>query len=147
MRVRDLRGLLRDLERIFGVSGAKTQQDAVANVADALPHDRGQEQDLAVYLKKVEEELADDAAPPSAKYVRRLREAGLAEDAFLAALNSIEADKRIKKADLLAIAQAYTGSADRKASVRSLLKQMRAHFYTKLYERDANELAKRAKPV
>jgi len=119
MRVRDLRGLLRDLERIFGVSGAKTQQDAVANVADALPHDRGQEQDLAVYLKKVEEELADDAAPPSAKYVRRLREAGLAEDAFLAALNSIEADKRIKKADLLAIAQAPRAAIMRRIDCRA----------------------------
>jgi hypothetical protein len=71
MRVRDLRGLLRDLERIFGVSGAKTQQDAVANVADALPHDRGQEQDLAVYLKKVEEELADDAASMCVDFERQ----------------------------------------------------------------------------
>jgi hypothetical protein len=147
MRVRDLRAVLQGLERIFAVAGAKTQRAAVGNVADALPRGRDQEQDLTHYLKRVEEEIAGNAASPSEKYLRQLREAGLAEHDFLAVLNSIEADKSLKKADLLAIAEGYAGSVGRKASVKNLLKHISTRFYTKLYERDANELAKRATPV
>jgi len=147
MRVRDLRAVLEDLGRIFGASGARKQHVAITQVAEALPAAKGSDQDIGLYLTTLEEELADDFAPASVKYLRKLKEAGLVEQAFLATLNLIETDRQIKKVDLLAIAEGYTGSSDRKASAKKLLSHIKGHFYKRLYERDANELAKRATPV
>lgn len=140
MRVRDLRQILQGIERVFKVSGAKSQHAKISKVAAALEqHDH---RDLGTYLKAVETELDS-----SAGYTRRLLEAGLREAAFKMVFGALEGDRQIKKADLVRIAEGYTGSADRKAAAKKLLKHIRTHFYTKLYERDANELAKRATPV
>jgi hypothetical protein len=79
--------------------------------------------------------------------VRRLKDAGLTEQKFVAVFASLEADRKIKKPELIKIAEGYTGSADLRANAKKLLKHIKTHFYAKLCERDANELAKRATPV
>lgn len=136
MRVRDLRKIVQDIARVFEVSGATKQYAAISKVGDALqPHDGW---DLDAYLDGVEGQLS---------YVRRLKSAGLTEHKFVAVFASLEADKRIKKPELIKIAEGYTGSADHRANAKKLLKHIKTHFYAKLYERDANELAKRATPV
>jgi hypothetical protein len=145
MRVGDLRTILKDLERLFGISGARSQETAVARVADALPSD--QDHDLHSYLKTVQQEIAEDAKSAAERYVLGLQQAGLDEKAFASIFSALEIDKKVKRAELLKIAEDYTGSVDRKAPAKKLLKHIKAHFYTKLYERDANELAKRATPV
>lgn len=77
MRVRDLRQIIRGIERVFKASGAKSQQVKFSNVAAAL--ERHDNSDLGAYLRALETEL--DA---SASYVLRLQEAGLSEAAFKA---------------------------------------------------------------
>jgi hypothetical protein len=136
MRVRDLRKIVQDIARVFEVSGATKQYTAISKVEAALqPHDG---QYLDTYLDGVEGQLS---------YLRRLKDAGLAEHKFTAVFASLEADKKLKKPELIKIAEGYTGSADRKANAKKLLKHIKTHFYAMLYERDANELAKRATPV
>jgi hypothetical protein len=136
MRVRDLRKIVQDIARVFEVAGATKQHAAISKVVAALqPHDG---RALDAYLDAVEGQLS---------YARRLKDAGLTERKFIAVFTSLEADKKIKKPELIKIAEEYTGSADHTATAKKLLKHIKTHFYAKLYERDANELAKRATPV
>src|SRR5262245_47583340 len=101
MRVRDLCRILRDIERIFAVSGARSQKSAISELAGVLEQ-RG-EQGLDKCLKGVEEELTRNERSLSASYIHRLEDAGLAEDAFRATMTMLETDQRIRKADLVRI--------------------------------------------
>jgi hypothetical protein len=145
MRVRDLRSVLRDIQRVFKVSGAKTQETAFAKLSETLRVQDGR--DLATCLKAIEDKIEGASLPQAAMYLRRLDEIGFDENAFIALLARLEKDRTLGKSDLITIVERYTGSADRRGTIKKLIKQLRAHFYAKLYERDANELAKRATPV
>jgi hypothetical protein len=145
MRVRDLRTILRDIQRVFKASGAKTQEAAFSKLSATLQsHDN---RDLDACLKAVEDEIQAASLPPSTPYLRRLDEIGLDERAFKDLIEDLESDRSLAKTDLVTIVERYTGSADRRGTVKKLIRQLRSHFFAKLYERDANELAKRATPV
>jgi hypothetical protein len=145
MRVRDLRAVLGDIQRVFKVSGAKTQEAALAKLATTLRSQDGR--DLDSYLKALEDEIQAASLPPAAAYFRELEAIGFNEQAFKDLADRLERDRTLGKSDLVAIVERYTGSADRRTTMKKLIKQLRAHFYAKLYERDANALAKRATPV
>jgi hypothetical protein len=145
MRVRDLRAVLKDIQRVFKISGAKTQETAFAKLSATLQGQDGQ--DLDSCLKAVEDEIQEASLPRVTTYLRRLGDIGLDEQAFRDFLEKLEKDRSLAKSDLITIVERYTGSADRRGTVKKLVKQLRSHFYAKLYERDANELAKRATPV
>jgi hypothetical protein len=145
MRVRDLREVLRDIQRVFRASGAKAQETAFSKLSASL---QGQDnRDLEACLKAVEDEIHAASLPPSTRYLRRLDEIGLDERAFKDFIENLESDRSLAKTDFVTIVERYTGSADRRGTVKKLIKQLKSHFFAKLYERDANELAKRATPV
>lgn len=145
MRVRDLRAVLKDIQRVFKVSGAKAQEAAFAKLSFSFQRQDGC--DLDSCLRAVEIEVQAAALPQPTTYLRRLREIGLDEPAFRDLIEKLEKDRSLAKSDLATIVERYTGAADRRATSKKLIKQLRTHFYAKLYERDANELAKRATPV
>jgi hypothetical protein len=71
----------------------------------------------------------------------------LDEPRFLAVLGEIQSDNTLKKADLQKIAELYAGSYDRRASAAKLIDAIKLAFYSKIYERDARQMARRATPV
>jgi hypothetical protein len=75
-----------------------------------------------------------------------LHDAGIAEQAFLRAFDDLRNDHAIKKPDLIKIAEAYVGFVEKKSSVERIFDAIKTRFYGKLYDHDANEMAKRATP-
>jgi hypothetical protein len=145
MRVRDLRIALGELQRLFRSSGAKHQEVAIASLSGALKaHDAD---DLRGYLRAVEQEINADSLSDSDLYLRELRDIGLEEIAFKDLIGRLERDRKLTKSDLITIVERYTGAVDRRAPTKKLIRKLSTHFYAKLYEQDANELAKRATPV
>jgi hypothetical protein len=55
--------------------------------------------------------------------------------------------KKLKKADVQKIAEAYGGSFNRRATVEKIIDDIERTFYAKLYERDSGNLAGRANPI
>jgi hypothetical protein len=145
MRVRDLRSILGDIQRVFKASGAKKQETAFTKLSVTLEAQDGR--DLDSYLKAVEDEIQADSLPRATTYLRLLDEIGFDEPAFRDFIEKLEQDRSLPKNELIAVVEGYAGSADRRGTAKKLIKQLSAKFYAKLYERDANELAKRATPV
>lgn len=145
MRVRDLKHVLEEVRGIFVSAGARQQDKAFAAVADALkPFD---DDDVDDYLPKVRTAADDASAPLEDQYSRTLMESGLDEATFLAALDKLRGDKRMKKPTLQKVVKKYIGIVDKKATTSQLLDAIKLAFYKKLYERDARELARKATPV
>jgi hypothetical protein len=145
MRVRDLRHLLGELRDLFSAGAARAQEAAISRVAAAMePHD---DAPLDSYLKKVAESGIERMTPKASVYAQRLLNARLDEEQFLQAFNDLTKDKTLKKSDVQVVAEKYVGSYDKRAAVPKLLDSIKSEFYTKLYERDAREIAKRARPI
>jgi hypothetical protein len=145
MRVRDLRATLDSVRNMFKAFGASAQEKAIGNISAGLSdHDDLQ---LEQYLEEVHRRAADVAAPPSDQYARRLAAAGFDETRFLLVLSEMQKDTRLRKAEMQRIVSAYGGTFDRRASKELLLDRVKAAFYSKLYERDTNAIARKAKPI
>jgi hypothetical protein len=145
MRVRDLRTTLDGLRSIFKAAGASAQEKALGKIASSLEaHD---DASLESYLAEVAHRVGEAAAPLTEQYIRRLKAAELDEAKFLAVLGELQQVKKLKKSDVQKIAQAYTGSYDRRASIAKLMDDVQRDFYAKTYERDSQAIAGRAKPI
>ena len=145
MRVRDLRGAFDEVRTIFKSAGAKPQEKAFEQLSSALAaHD---DVPVETYFSNLRGAAEEAAAPVEQRYAKRLADAGLNETAFLAVFSEIQADKKLKKPVLQKIAKAYVGSFDKRASAPKLIDEIKLAFYTKVYERDARDMARRATPV
>lgn len=144
MRGQQLRELLAELRRTVGAVGAAQPAEGLAKIEKALASQDGSE--LSEVLASVERAASEAVAPIWEQHLLRLLGAGLDETSFLKGLAQLEADTKVKKADLVKIAERYAGLADRKSSVDKLLGAIKTEFYAKVYARDANEMAKRATP-
>ncbi len=80
------------------------------------------------------------------RYVERLKSAGHDEAKFHAALQLIKNDKAIDKDDVLQIARTYGVIRISGKSKPSYIESLDKHFCWRLYNRDADEMAKRATP-
>jgi hypothetical protein len=144
MRVRDLRATLESIRSIFKAAGAPAQEKVLGKISSELEaHD---DAPLQSYLEEIERRATVAATPLTEQFIRRLRSAELDEDRFKAVVADIQ-QRRLKKTDVQKIAAAYTGSYDRRASVEKLIDAIKSAFYAKVYERDSQAIAGRAKPI
>lgn len=145
LRVRDLRGALDEVRSIFRAAGARPQEKAFEQISAAVAeHD---DEPVETYFTNVRVAAEEAVAPADQRYARRLTEAGLSETAFLAVIAEMQTDRKLKKPALQKIAKAYAGSFDNRASGSKLIDEIKLAFYTKVYERDARAMARRATPV
>jgi len=144
MRGHQLREILSDIRDAISGSGGAKQAEAIDRIQSALADlDHCPANDV---VNRVDAAVASVTQPAWEAKLAQLQSAGLDEVEFLKRLDEIVTDKSIKKADLLQIAQAYVGYADKKASASKLADAIKTRFYGKIYDRDADEMAKRATP-
>jgi hypothetical protein len=145
LRVRDLRRAVDNVRTFFTLSGAKAQDDAFADVSGTLSKFDGL--NAEVYLDALKDAAVKAAAPPAEKHLRALQDAEFDEKQFLAALEALQSDKKLKKSVIAKIAKDYGASPDKKASAAKLIDAIKLHFYTQIYDRDSRQLARKATPV
>jgi hypothetical protein len=144
MHVKDLRAALQEIEEVFSTAGVKAVQKDLASILELLGDNDNM--DLSEFLEELRRNLPGPAPVPSAEWLRRLNEAGLEEAAFLKTLTELSTSA-CSKVELRAIAEKYTGSEFKaKDSKPVLLEAIKSEFYGRLYERDADKIAKRATP-
>ena len=144
MRGHQLREILGDIRSAISGSGGTKQAEALDKLQAALTDfDQAPSSEIISHLDKTVTGLTQSAWEVK---LAQLQSAGLNESEFLIIVEELSTDKTIKKADLLKIAQAYVGYADKKASADKLISAIKTRFYGKIYDRDADEMAKRATP-
>jgi hypothetical protein len=144
MRGHDLRGILSDIRGAVDASGGAKHADAIATTEIAIA-EHG-DTSLDQLLGNVASVVASLTRPAWMARLDQLRGAGVSEQAFLTALDELRNDLTIKKPDLVKIAEGYVGFVEKKLSNERLLDAIKTRFYGKLYDHDANEMAKRATP-
>jgi hypothetical protein len=139
-----LRDLLIDIKNAINASGSPRHAAAVDQLQAALSeHDELPISDVA---QRVEATIAKLTASNWEFRLNELVRADLSEPAFLKALDELRCDKSVNKGDMHKIAEAYVGFSNKGASREKLLDAIKSRFYGKIYDRDANEMAKRATP-
>lgn len=81
-----------------------------------------------------------------ASYADQLKAADFDESAFKAVLADLAQDASIKKAEAAEIARDYGVIRLETRSKAAIMESIEKHFYWMLYNREANEMAKRATP-
>ncbi|MEQ1695821.1 MAG: hypothetical protein ABL901_08270 [Hyphomicrobiaceae bacterium] len=133
-----------DIREAISGSGGTKHAEALDRIQAALADlDHAPASDA---IARIDTNAAGLTQPAWEAKLAQLQSAGLNEPEFLRLLDEIANDKNIKKADLLKIAQVYVGYADKKASTDKLISAIKTRFYGKIYDRDADEMAKRATP-
>ena len=144
MRGQGLRSLLDDIQRVVGEIGNKGQAEALGKLSESL---KVFDQQLASEITEtIEQCLQHSTAPRRVVHLRSLITAGLIEDKFVQAFVQLECDKSLKRADLLWIATEFKARAPSSASGPKILQAIKGAFYERLYDRDADTMAKRATP-
>jgi hypothetical protein len=144
MRALDLCEILADIRSAVGSTGGAKYAEAIAATESAVAaHDNAQ---LDQLIANVDAAVASLTKPAWQSRLDELREAGIAEQAFLRAFDDLRNDHSLKKPDLVKIVEAYVGFVEKKLSTERLLDAIKTRFYGKLYDHDANEMAKRATP-
>ena len=144
MRGHQLREILTDIRNAIGASSATKHAEAIDRMQTALADlGAGNDADLVDQVEATVERLTRAAWETN---LQKLHEAGLSEPDFLRALDEIRNDKSLKKNDIMKIAEAYVGYVEKKASSEKLIDAIKTRFFGKIYDRDANEMAKRATP-
>jgi NurA-like 5'-3' nuclease len=144
MRGHQFRNLLADIRNVVGVAGSKKHVEALQSAETALSQFDNVSVDTIV--SRVETVVSDLTKPSWAKRLQQLEDAGVSEADFLRAFDELRQDRTVKKPELLKIASVYVGYADKKLSSDKLLEAIKTRFFAKVYDRDANEMAKRATP-
>jgi hypothetical protein len=145
MQVRDLRVALQEIEEVFAVAGAKPVQKDLTSVLELLSDKDDLE--LSTFLEEVRRNLSDGKGKGGGtEWLRLLNEAGLNESSFKQTFAELMKAPGTK-AEVLAIAEGYTGTKQKSSqSKNDLLKAIESEFYGRLYERDADKIAERARP-
>lgn len=141
MRVRDLRLALEQIRDVFDGGGAVAQARDLQRVADMLAKNDGA--DLTSYLDDVRSKL--QPATPE-RYVEALRNAGFDEDKFKAVIADMRADRNLDKDGVHSVGEGYGVIRLSGRGKDSLIDSIEKHFYWLVYNRDADEMAKRATP-
>ena len=144
MRGHGLRALLQDIREAVSASGGSAQARALGQLSDVFEDLDTQE--VSVIAASIEGSIADASIPPWLKHAKALKAAELDERLFKLAFASVENDRSMKKADLASLAKELGVRAEANMSGTKILQKIKGWFYEKLYERDANQMAKRATP-
>lgn len=148
MRVDEIRAALENVRQVLAAGGAAAAERDLKRLVDQLAANG--DRDLDQYVAEVREAISEAKAGPDAASVETavgwLKDAGFDEAAFKAALKKIEDATAIKKDAALLIAQGYGVIRINSRSRASIIESIDKHFYWALYQRDADEMAKRATP-
>ena len=145
MRHEELRKAINEIRDVLLAAGRQDVGQSLTDLFDRL--DDGQDASPDEMVKRLRAAVDQMGIPAPARYSARLAEIGLEEAAFASLLDEIANDPSLKKADMQAILRAYTGRHDKRSSLAQLKEDLKRAFYTKLYDRDAQEMANRATPV
>lgn len=144
MRGHGLRALLKDIQDAVSAGGGSAQARALGQLSSALSDSDAK--DVPAIVSAIESSIAEASAPPWKKHAKALIAAELDERLFKHAFAAMENDRTIKKADIVSLAKDLGIRLDAKASGSKALEKIKGWFYERLYERDANAMAKRATP-
>ena len=144
MRGNGLRAILQDIQSALTAGGGAAQAKALEKLSQSFEtQDAASVSDIA---SSVEATITEASLPSWQKHARALKAAGLDEREFSRAFAAIANDKSLKKSDLAEIAKEYEVRVGPKLTSEKIADKIRGAFYEKLYERDANAMAKRATP-
>ena len=145
MRTAELCTIIDDMHEVLRAAGSDDAAASLSELANALRAIKVDDADAAIDgVRGILEHLT---LPPAMRYATRLAEVEFNEAAFLSVWREINHDRELKKPDLQAILRAYQGKFDRKATLTRLKDDLKRAFYTKLYDRDAQQMANRATPL
>jgi hypothetical protein len=146
MRATELMRPLEEIRETFIAAGLAVPAKEIADVISVL--EAHGDRKLDEILQEISARL-DPAAQRQlvcAKHVKALRAAKFDEPTFRRALESLRGDKSADKADVLQIAKDYGVIRMSGKSRDGYLESIDKYFYWALYNRDADEMAKRATP-
>lgn len=146
MRANDLSASILELKAIVAAAGANTAEADLAKLAEFIGSYGDEDADRV--LEEIKS-LLDPAALKARAIERRakaLLDAQFDEHAFRSEINAIREDKYLNKDDVLAILNKYGVIRISGKSRATYLESLEKHFYWKLYNKDADEMAKRATP-
>jgi ribosomal protein L12E/L44/L45/RPP1/RPP2 len=146
MRADRLIRAIQDIRSILGAAGATAAETDFEKLEEFI--DGHGDRDLDELLGEVRAKLdpAQKKQGAIAQHLDRLKSAGFDEAKFHAALQAIKNDKALDKDDVLQIAKAYGVIRISGKSKPSYIESIDKYFYWRLYNRDADEMAKRATP-
>jgi len=147
MQTKDLRAILKDLKGLFAAADAKEPVkdfDAIDRLLE--PCD---DEDVSETLDRIARDLTADPEPVDitiARHAQKLRDAGYDATAFGAAFAALKSDKAMTKPAVFKVLKMYAGPHVRATTKKAALDQIERHFTSLIYDRHADEQAKRATP-
>ncbi|MFY9642872.1 MAG: hypothetical protein WCD20_20405 [Rhodomicrobium sp.] len=146
MRADRLKHAIQDIRSILGSAGATAAETDFAKLEEFI--ELNGDRDLDELLAEVRAKLdpAQKKQEAIAQYLDKLQSSGFDEAKFHGALQAIKNDKTFDKDDVLLIAKAYGVIRISGKSKSSYIESIDKHFFWRLYNRDADEMAKRATP-
>lgn len=138
--------LLREISGILHASGAAAAEKDVLALMATL--ETGEKRPVEEVLADLERRLdpSSEKTKLIARHASALIEADLDERKFATALEAIRQDKKLDKADVAALAKGAGVIRIEAKSRASAVDSIEKHFYWRLYNRDADAMAKRATP-
>jgi hypothetical protein len=146
MRATELKRPLEEIRETFAAAGLTVPAKDIADVLAYI--DAQGDRDIDHLMAEIKLKL-DPAAHKHllcAKHLKALRSAKFIEADFKAALEALRSDKAAEKGDVHQIAKDYGVIRINGKSRETYLESLDKYFYWALYNRDADEMAKRATP-
>ena len=146
MRAEQLKDVLDEVKSIFSAAGVTAVEKDIALLADYVASHGSRELDDVFAEMRDRLDPAGKKKLASLRHIQALRDAGMDEARFSEALTAIKSDRTLDKGDIAQLAKDYgvirINAKSRDACIESIDK----YFYWSLYNRDADEMAKRATP-
>ena len=155
MKVRELRSALVELETLFEVGGTKAIKTDLASLIKFL--ESADNMHLEDFFDELEIELRNITKRPNTTkmpiklneevvsyYIEALEKSYDDEANFLSILTQMDADNRIRKMELSKISERFGDTSAK--TVAKMLQSIKTRYYEKIYDRDANAMARRATP-
>ncbi|MCF6199779.1 MAG: hypothetical protein L3J67_10380 [Hyphomicrobiaceae bacterium] len=157
MKVKELRSALMELEALFEIGGTKAIKTDLCSLinflesVDDMPLDDFFDE-LKAEIEKISSSGKERAKSAPVKldeqaisyYTTELEKSQDDEAQFLVILAQMDADSRVRKVELAKISERFGDSSAK--TVTKMLQSIKTRFYEKVYDRDANAMARRATP-
>lgn len=146
MQASELKKPLLEAKETLEAAGAILAAKDIGGLLDLI--DSQADVELDQFLLHVQRQLDPSAHKSVLRtlHVSALRNALLDEAKFKLAMNALRAEKALDKTDVLSVAKNYGVIRIAGKSRDGYLESIEKYFYWALYNRDADEMAKRATP-
>jgi hypothetical protein len=146
MRAEQLKLALLEIKGLFTAAGVAAVEKDMDTIADYVGRDGSRNVDQLISEIRAKLDPSVSKAVRIAQHVASLKEAGLQEQSFHAAIDGLRMDKSMDKTDVLKVLQAFGVIRINGKSRESYIESLDKHFYWLLYNRDADAMAQRATP-